>query len=95
MAPAPWSSHGDWVAFSTPSEAVLSMYADLSYVPGGVPETDPYALWSGTSFGAPQIAGAVARAGYELGMKPPEAVSALLAAGIDVAGYGKALRVLP
>ena len=69
----------------------------------GVPELDPaatvfgpdaWAVWSGTSFAAPQIAGALARL-YEDGYPLRKALQTLLAAGLPVPEYGQALKILP
>ena len=75
-----------------------------TYVPGVespifdlAPDTfgaDAWALWSGTSFAAPQIAGAVARISYEEGVAPRAAVDKLDQYGKGVDGFGKAMRIL-
>jgi len=55
-----------------------------------------WAMWTGTSFSTPQIAGAVARYCYENpGTKPQAALDALLAGQSTLAGYGRTLRLLP
>jgi len=51
-------------------------------------------VWSGTSFAAPQIAGALARL-YEDGYPLREALQTLLAAGLPVPEHGQALKILP
>ncbi|GAA4627440.1 S8 family peptidase [Cellulomonas oligotrophica] len=100
LTPTTWSSRGSWVDISTVGEGVLSTYVQGSQSPEftDAPQTfgtDAFARWMGTSFAAPQVAGAVARAMTELGISGPAAVNALLAAGKPVAGFGRALQILP
>jgi hypothetical protein len=96
-----WSSHGTHVRFSTVGEGVHSVYPQGVESPVFDPEPDTFgpsaaALWSGTSFAAPQIVGAIARMVAELGKSPREAVDELDNSGLDlrVDGYGKALLIL-
>ena len=96
-----WSSHGAHVRFSTVGEGVHSVYPQGVESPVFDPEPDTFgpsaaALWSGTSFAAPQIVGAIARIASELGKTPREAVDELDNSGLDlrVDGYGKALLIL-
>ena len=56
---------------------------------------DAWGVWSGTSFAAPQITGALARLHEEEGYPLQEALRLLLAAGQPVPGYGRALKILP
>jgi hypothetical protein len=56
---------------------------------------DAWALWSGTSFAAPQITGALARLYGVNGYPLREALRRLLAAGQPLPGFGQALRILP
>jgi len=94
-----WSSFGPGVRFSTVAEGIHSVY------PPGVesavfdPEPDTFgpgagAIWSGTSFAAPQIAGAIARIVAEEAVTPRQAVTLLEDRGRAVPGYGKAMRIL-
>jgi subtilisin family serine protease len=99
LAPARWSSYGRHVRFSTVGEGVRSTYVPGTESPVFDPEPDtfgpdPWAVWSGTSFAAPQIAGAVARISYEEGVEPRAAVDKLDEYGKPVDGYGKAMRIL-
>jgi len=100
---APFSSHGPWLRCSTVGVGVVS-----TYVPGvSPPEPDPdhpdrvfgadaWALWSGTSFSAPQISGAVARLCCDQpGLSPHAALDMLLADRPQLPGYGRVLRLLP
>lgn len=100
LRPTTWSSRGPWVDVSTVGEGVVSTFVQGRQNPqfGGDGRTfgaNAFASWVGTSFAAPQVAGAVARTMTELGVTGPQAVDALLAAGKPVAGFGKALQILP
>lgn len=71
LRPAPWSSRGYWVDVSCVGEGIVSTYVqgkeDPELSPGtGTDAWDdndplPWAVWSGTSFAAPQIAAEVSR----------------------------------
>lgn len=99
LKPTTWSSHGPWVDFSAVGEGVVSTFVQGAQNPAFGPGTtfgpNAFASWVGTSFAAPQVAGAIARTMTELGLSGPQAVDALLAAGKPVAGFGRALHVLP
>ncbi|WP_136519162.1 S8 family peptidase [Cellulomonas telluris] len=100
LRPTRWSSRGHWVDVSTVGEGVVSTYVAGSQAPdvAAEPQTfgrDAWACWTGTSFAAPQVAGAVARAMTEHRLSSTQAVRELLAAGRPVADFGKALRILP
>lgn len=100
LLPAPWSSHGFWVTCSTIGQGVRSTYVEGRESPLLVPApldfgADAWATWSGTSFAAPQITGALARLHEEYGYPLREALDRLLAAGQPVPGYGQALKILP
>ncbi|MBU4336274.1 MAG: S8/S53 family peptidase, partial [Actinobacteria bacterium] len=100
LRPAGWSSRGHWVDFSTVGEGVVSTFVAGAQSPDLVPEpetfgADAWARWTGTSFTAPQVTGAIARAMTEHGLSAPDAVKALLATGRPVAGLGRALQILP
>jgi subtilisin family serine protease len=91
LRPGDWSTRGDWVTCSTVGEGVVS-----TYVPGRHGEheygPDAWAAWTGTSFAAPQVAGAVAaRCAAEPGSTPREALADLLTTGHPVPGHGRAL----
>ena len=99
MTPADWSSSGDHVRFSTVGEGIRSTYVPGTESPVFDPQPDtfgddPWAMWSGTSFAAPQIAGAVARISYEQGITPAEAVAKLYEYGRPIGGFGRAMRIL-
>jgi hypothetical protein len=103
LSPAPFSSHGSWVDCSTVGVGVVS-----TFVPGITPpQPDPrhpdqvfsdpaFAMWTGTSFSAPQISGAVARVCAERpGLAPRDALDALLNGQTRLPGHGRILRLLP
>ncbi|OLT11016.1 hypothetical protein BJF78_27965 [Pseudonocardia sp. CNS-139] len=96
-----WSNHGEWVTCSAVGEGVVSTYV-AGRRPGGAGSvdeefgTDAWASWTGTSFAAPQVAGAIAaRCAAEPGMTPRPALASLLADGPPVPGFGQAVRILP
>lgn len=99
LTPAQWSSHGD-VQFSTVAEGIRSTFVTglESPVFDREPEefgNDAWALWSGTSFAAPQIAGAIVRICRENpGTTPRQAVALLAGAGQPVPGFGSAMQIL-
>lgn len=99
MEPSEWSSRGGWVDFSTVGEGVVSTFVPGQEDPefGGTDSyTDPaWAVWTGTSFAAPQIAGAIARLSRERGIGVREAVADLRAAAPRRPAFGRAVRVLP
>jgi Subtilase family len=93
LRPGDWSNRGDWVTCSTVGEDVVSTYVTGRH---GEHEFGPdaWASWTGTSFAAPQVAGAVAgRCAAEPGTTPRAALAGLLAGGHDVPGHGRALPV--
>jgi len=99
LAPAKWSSRGSWVDCSTMGEGVWSTYVQGNESPVIDPEPDRFredawALWTGTSFAAPQVAGAVAKIAQEEGLTPRQALNQLLAGKPLASGYGRAVRIL-
>lgn len=100
MTPTEWSNRGYWVDCSTVGEGVLSTYVEgtESHVIDDRPDTfpvDAWATWTGTSFAAPQIAGAVARLADERSITPREALRELLRNGRSIPDFGLAVRILP
>lgn len=101
-AGAEWSSHGDWITCSAIGEGVVSTYVkgteDGDLIDDPDADTYPenaWATWTGTSFAAPQITGAIVRICGETGLSPRHALANLLARGSDLDGYGVALQILP
>ena len=102
---ASFSNHGPWVDCAAIGAGVLSTYVEGVENPFVDPavdptpdtfEEDPWATWSGTSFSAPQIAAAVARACLDdPSLTPRRALTALLAQGVPMPGLGIALEILP
>jgi subtilisin family serine protease len=98
--PSTWSSRGFWVTCSAVAEGVLTPYVEgrESWLVDWQPDTfpaDSWALWSGTSFAAPQVVGAIARICQEDGVPPREALRTLLGRGREVPDFGRALEILP
>ena len=100
---AKWSSRGDWVTCSTLGQGVVSTYVigteSRAYDPEN-PETfgrDSWATWSGTSFAAPQVTGAIVRIMREDGVPTArQAFETLMGHGRKIfPGYGVSVRVLP
>ena len=99
MLPAEWSSRGAWVDVCTIGEGVRS-----TYVPGKESPSvdtdfeefpqDAWALWSGTSFAAPQVAGAIAKIAIDNGVTPTEARRRLLEGAEEIPLYGKRVEIL-
>ncbi len=99
MRPAPWSTHGPWVTCSTIGEGIMSTYVTgiESTLVDDPPDRfgkDAWALWSGTSFAAPQITGAVAQVAQRRGVGPKDALEQILRRRRRVAAYGKVLKLL-
>lgn len=100
--PAEFSSRGFWVSCSTAAECVLSTFVQGretketdSERPDVWDQPDPWAVWSGTSFAAPQITGALARRCQEEGESPSKALAWLLGKGPRVPDFGTSLEILP
>jgi Subtilase family len=99
MDPAGWSSRGVWVDCSTVAEGIVSTFVEGEEDPdfGGHDSYPPdaWAVWTGTSFAAPQIAGAISRTCREEGLSPREAARRLIRRGLPIPDYGRALYILP
>jgi hypothetical protein len=102
-APCEWSSRGGWVTCSTIGEGIVAPYVTGEQDPafGGGARfpaegmRDSWAVWSGTSFAAPQIAAAVARTMREHSLGPRAALDHLLQQGDPIPDYGQAIGLLP
>ncbi|MGH3914339.1 MAG: S8 family peptidase [Pseudonocardiaceae bacterium] len=100
LTPSDWSSRGPWVDCSTMAEGIWSTYVPGQESPLVDPEPeefvqDDWALWTGTSFAAPQVVGAVAKIIQEKDCTPRQALQKLLTGRPEIPGYGRALRILP
>jgi thermitase len=97
-----WSNFGDWVDCSSVGVGITSTFVE-GYEPhteNGVVVTEyfgpnSWALWSGTSFSAPQIAGAVAQLCQLNDIPPPEALDRLLDGRPELPGRGRVVVILP
>jgi thermitase len=103
LTPALWSNHGFWLTCSAVGVGITS-----TFVEGDERHTDAtgtvvtqhfdhnaWAIWSGTSFSAPQIAGAVARLCQLNDVLPAVALGQLLAGRRTLPGYGVVVPILP
>jgi subtilisin family serine protease len=100
MLPSQWSSRGFWVTCSTIGQGLRSTYVQgqESYLDNPTPHhfsTDAWAVWSGTSFAAPQITGALARLHDSGGYSMRGGLAALLRAGRPLPQFGQAVKILP
>ncbi|MBO3083539.1 S8 family peptidase [Cellulomonas fengjieae] len=100
LRPSAFSSHGWWVDCSAVGEGVLSTYVEGEQSPDFTedPETfpaDSFSRWSGTSFAAPQVAGAVARLMQDRGLSARQAYVELLATGRPMPDFGQTFEILP
>jgi hypothetical protein len=99
LHPAGWSGHGPWVDASSVGEGVLSTFVEGSaHAPDGTVVSfppDPWSVWTGTSFSAPQVAGAIAQLAVSSGMKARDAAADLLGAAPSQPGYGRLVPRLP
>jgi thermitase len=104
LQPAPFSNRGPWLLCSTIGVGVVSTFVEGTEPPEEDPNVADYsfpanawAVWSGTSFSAPQISGAVARLMQENPAlaTPRAALDALLAGQPQLQGFGRILRLLP
>ncbi|MDQ1292694.1 MAG: hypothetical protein QG608_574 [Actinomycetota bacterium] len=99
--PAPWATRGPWVDLSTAAEGICSVYVEGTEYPSPQnphPDTygaDPWALWSGSSFAAPQVVGALTRLCRERELSPHAALRLLLESGLPLEGFGRAVHLLP
>jgi thermitase len=102
LTPVRWSNHGFWLDCSAVGVGITS-----TFVEGDEPHTEAgavviehfdrnsWALWSGTSFSAPQIAGAVAQLCQLNNVTPAIALGQLLDGQPTLPGYGHVVRILP
>jgi Subtilase family len=99
LQPTAWSSRGFWITCSTIGQGVRSTYVEGRESP--LVDQDPHdfgpdawAVWSGTSFAAPQLAGALARL-HDSSEPLRDTLRRLLAAGRPIPDFGQSLTILP
>lgn len=103
MEPTSFSSRGATVDCSTVGQGIVSTFVSGRENPAVDTRAadewrtgEEWALWYGTSFAAPQIAGLVAQLCAERPeLTPRGAVTEILRNGTRVPDFGKAVRVLP
>ncbi|HEU4491291.1 MAG TPA: S8 family serine peptidase, partial [Jiangellales bacterium] len=99
--PADFSTRGAWVDCSTVGVGIRSTYVEGEELPD-LDAPDPHetwganswAQWLGTSFAAPQVAGAVAKLAHESGSTLRLALQTLLRGRDRVHGFGRIRRIL-
>jgi subtilisin family serine protease len=98
---ARWSTHGEWVQFSAIAEGVVSTYvegeesSEIDDEPDRFPR-NAWATWTGTSFAAPQVVGAIARLlADDPNLTVDQAVESLASTGPRTKTYGTKLTLLP
>jgi hypothetical protein len=103
LKPATFSSRGAWVDCSAIGVGVVSTFAEGKLPPEeglGVPDVlfgvDAWAVWTGTSFSAPQISGEIARRCQQTpGLLPRAALTALLQENkTKEPGFGNVIKLL-
>jgi subtilisin family serine protease len=100
--PADWSTRGDWVTFSAVAEGIVSTYieGEESELVDDQPDRfplDAWAIWTGTSFAAPQVVGEVAlRLASDPQRSTKKVVAQLYEEGdaVETAGFGRRLHIL-
>jgi thermitase len=99
MLPVGWSSFGPWVDCSAIGVGVSSTFVegDEVHADGTIQVFGPdaWAIWSGTSFSAAQITGAVAMLCQLDDLDPADALALLLDGQPTLADYGVLLQILP
>lgn len=100
LRPSTFSSRGWWLDCATIGEGILSTYVEGAQSPDFTDDPavfgpDPFARWSGTSFAAPQVAGAIARIAQERGVSARQAYIELLATGKPLPDFGQTFSILP
>jgi hypothetical protein len=100
MTPSLWSGHGSWVTCSTVGQGLRSTFVygkeNPLIDPAGTEffPPDPFAVWSGTSFAAPQVTGAIARLYQDPGVSLRAALDQLLQVAVPIPGFGRAVQIL-
>ena len=100
MTPSQWSGHGFWVTCSTVGQGLCSTFVSGQESPlidpaeTIFPAPNPFAVWSGTSFAAPQVTGAIARLYQAPGATLRTALDQVLEVAVPVPGFGQAVQIL-
>jgi hypothetical protein len=101
-SPSDFSSRGEWVTISTVGRGVLSTYVigteNGELINDPDPDTfgaDAWAVWTGSSFAAPQVTGALARRCDEFAESPPEALKKLVNGIPRTPEWGHVMTILP
>ena len=99
MTPVGWSDRGAWLTCSAIGVGVASTFVEGEEVHAdGTIEVfgpDAWAIWSGTSFSAAQITGAVAMLCQLDDLDPAAALALLLDGQPTLADYGSLIQILP
>lgn len=100
LRPSTFSSRGWWVDCSTVGEGILSTYVEGAQSPAFTDDPDSFgpnafARWTGTSFAAPQVTGAIARIAQTQGISTRQAYISLLASGRPLPDFGQTFSILP
>jgi subtilisin family serine protease len=105
LMPTAWSSQGFWVDLSAVAEGIRGPYVvgteSTEFDPVAITfdAPDPWGVWIGTSFAAPQVCGALARMCVELEpgqvLTPRTALGRLAAAARPIPGFGRGIEILP
>jgi subtilisin family serine protease len=97
-----WSNHGFWLDCSAVGVGITSTFVrgKEQHTEAGQEvvehfDRNSWALWSGTSFSAPQIAGGVAQLCQLNDVAPPVALGQLLDGRPVLPGYGTVVPILP
>jgi subtilisin family serine protease len=106
--PSTWSNCGDWVDFSARGEGVISTFVEgeetastgepgnpFDEYPDAYAGPTPVAVWSGTSFATPQIAGRLAEIiEQNRGISRADAIRKLKRSGTFIKHYGHRVAAL-